>query len=1253
MTDQNSKKLSGIVPLPPREVSAAPYVVQPGDTVESITGRFTHPSKWPGLVGANAAHKELVDAEGHRHAVFKELRVGETLNIPAAWVGVGAPIVSRAQRMRPRLGQASGGWDSTLPNHNGTWIKYWVERLTATVAHNASAYAQKWGPCARSIPPSYVEAYLRRFATPAQFEQQLLHGLIEAGVASASVPPGLWFVNDAGPEVASNAADDMVRRFCLYDYNASGNVGGCQTYGLDQFRGVIGYTVSQQRPPEMRRTTRPMSAVQTLNPWDAQHPQWSGSYLAYWSQRIAATVANTANWHVAPYHHCGSALHNNPSMVHKAINDYLRSFPSPQAFEEQFPPNIAGYPAFVPDDVWFASPLADRHTTVNATNAFVNGRCWSIPAGAVGEPGQVGAIGRFQVAARPQVQRAPRIPINIVSKPGACLPSGEPIWQVKPYYYVVQPEDLASFYKIPEKFGMPLKVDNHWTWRDLLNANLDWPGGFALDQKHIQCLFDGLVPGSKLKVPDSWGDPIQGVQTVAMAGWDDKHPNWNGSNLAYWSQRFEAAIKASVSKWSAFQTCADALDCAVAWKGGMPSPQPQTSRSRLLFWLRAHGAPDQLKWVLSQLPSSGPNVITADIPPDLWFADAQDRSLVARGAAQFASSLFCYEEPRFTHFNPTQTVCEKLAGTVAGNVGAPGQVDGCQTYGMDQFGGVAGFERMVGVRTRPQLQAAPQHRPVLHVQSPWDQQLAPGSQYTQLSYWSDRIRRFAKYVIENELGAALPGASLFLGVMNVSDDDLNKKILAFLRHYASPAEFEHEMAREGTSGGPTTDGGSVAPARAQTRTLSSVPMIDGAYAVPEVWYHGEDDARHAAIGAFIMLPEWWIMPGGGAQQAASGSVGALPIETLKPSDMGIHQGVTIDIAAPAIAFFTANWPKILNMIKTLANSDAWQVPVGPGGTQYTTEDIARVVTGFLPYLAKMPAGSIPATITTVPPLPTNPAQWGDMLPALAKSAAELLGVTQVATGNVLQSVPWDEVPWQSFPWPTVKSFPNCWSFVQGSLQQQGVTQKPAQPQIYPAPLPPNYTPNLLGDWTTGPWENVPWDQINWSLVDPSIWEADKVQECMKDGDASKRLQEMMKYQQCFIGKGADVFAKYLCKKSDGTYEDLAGCDRTTGTTCPDGQVLVNGVCVPTTNLPQCETGYQGFPAPGLPMGIACCEDGSVYDLTSGQCLKPGATTGTQPAQPVGTSAKKDEGLSTFAKLGIGVAAVGTLGLVYALWSNAE
>lgn len=95
-----------------------------------------------------------------------------------------------------------------------------------------------------------------------------------------------------------------------------------------------------------------------------------------------------------------------------------------------------------------------------------------------------------------------------------CQPYGAAITQTKPYWYIVQPEDIGSFWRIPEKFNLPAQGPNgSWRWHELRNANLDWPGGFVTVNQ--ACVLSGLTPGVRLHVPASWPEPKPGVQTVA------------------------------------------------------------------------------------------------------------------------------------------------------------------------------------------------------------------------------------------------------------------------------------------------------------------------------------------------------------------------------------------------------------------------------------------------------------------------------------------------------------------------------------------------------------------------------------------------------------------------------------------------------------------------------------------------------------------------------------------------------------------
>jgi hypothetical protein len=545
-------------------------------------------------------------------------------------------------------------------------------------------------------------------------------------------------------------------------------------------------------------------------------------------------------------------------------------------------------------------------------------------------------------------------------------------------------------------------------------------------------------------------------------------------------------------------------------------------------------------------------------------------------------------------------------------------------------------------QSQAQLQAAPKQLP--QFQSVWDQK-HPNWNGSNLAYWTQRIEAYIMATPVKPPGLPAGWQALLRG---------------FLRQWPTPEAFAQAQVSEyaSQSNHPPTVTGEKKPTSFPNQE-AAVEWLRQAYSVPGYWYADGDDPKFAAVAGYFTFPIFARKIASATPPAIAhqGSVG-VPFSPIESQLIGV-----VSPANPIVSFFVANWATINNAIKVYAGDPNWQVPVSPTGQAYTPSDIARVVAGFLPYLAKMPAGSIPPNITTPVVLPADPSQWGDpsqwsyLIGALSKSAAELLGVAQVKSGDILQVVPWDEVPWHSFPWPAVKSFPNCWSFFQSSMQTDTVGQQMsskllggAQWQLSPVP---NHTPSFLQpNWQQAPWTQVPWGEINWTTVDPSIWNNDKVVQCMKGAGAPTRLQQMFARQDCFIGKGADVFAKYLCPKADGTYEDLTTCNQVLPPLpgCPAGMHLdENGVCVPDGQggqLPKCAAGYQAYPAPQLPQGIACCPDGSIFDLTTGQCLKPGQP-GTDPASPVAPAAET-QGLSTFAKAAIAVAAAGTLGLVYAI-----
>jgi len=113
----------------------------------------------------------------------------------------------------------------------------------------------------------------------------------------------------------------------------------------------------------------------------------------------------------------------------------------------------------------------------------------------------------------------------------ACTPYGAAIVDVKPYWYIVEQEDLSSFWQIPTKFNLPAQKGTGWTWHELRNANLDWPGGFVT--QNTACVLQGLYAGAKLHVPASWPEPKPGVRTEKkQPGELGAAPGWLGYAIA-------------------------------------------------------------------------------------------------------------------------------------------------------------------------------------------------------------------------------------------------------------------------------------------------------------------------------------------------------------------------------------------------------------------------------------------------------------------------------------------------------------------------------------------------------------------------------------------------------------------------------------------------------------------------------------------------------------------------------------------------
>lgn len=280
-----------------------------------------------------------------------------------------------------------------------------------------------------------------------------------------------------------------------------------------------------------------LTATEAL--WGDRHPQWAGSWLAYWSMRVGAVVGATFGV-------------QNPN-----VNSWLKQWSSPHRFENAM---LGPYHcvATIPGDLWFASSM-DRKVAACAAvkymqptsdqstgNKISRGANTPGPTFGVGSPGNVGCgcsrPEAFQItpstlaqpADTPFTRRLKQMYPNVYGKKkydpnqyklmtqwkyGVGAPSGtgtmgdpgDPcsvgaITDVMPYYYKVQAGDSSPEHVAKTWLGSAWSVGTGpHTTRALLKANHDKSGGFI--EYSYGCNFKYFNPGDIIKIPASWPPP--------------------------------------------------------------------------------------------------------------------------------------------------------------------------------------------------------------------------------------------------------------------------------------------------------------------------------------------------------------------------------------------------------------------------------------------------------------------------------------------------------------------------------------------------------------------------------------------------------------------------------------------------------------------------------------------------------------------------------------------------------------------------
>jgi hypothetical protein len=238
---------------------------------------------------------------------------------------------------RPAVQAFVPQWDSKHPKWGGSYIAFWslkIQQQMKVLPKPGSAY--EFSGLAQRVaadPQTQVKliAWLRNtFNGPMTFIKGLLD---KYSPTSAPIHPGEFTWNlEVTKYIARLACVEYLNSICMassgryYDQYT----GECSM----QPSGVLGALPAVQkrvRPAPAFSRTRPSTGIVT---WNSEHPQWPGSWLAFWSLKIQEAFANgvvrTANgFDVAPL---GKRVAQDPDLQVKLIAWLRSSYSFPSTF---------------------------------------------------------------------------------------------------------------------------------------------------------------------------------------------------------------------------------------------------------------------------------------------------------------------------------------------------------------------------------------------------------------------------------------------------------------------------------------------------------------------------------------------------------------------------------------------------------------------------------------------------------------------------------------------------------------------------------------------------------------------------------------------------------------------------------------------------------------------------------------------------------------------------------------------------------